>query len=503
MSILWVIAAILFFVFAVGGMAFARRVGQVKPEPRVTIGAGLATFGAIIIYFWSQFGRFETLVGELTQNVIFITLILLGFYAIVQLFNWSLYEFIVRPRGLKLPRFLFDIIGGAVLGVTLLLLIREFFGTELSGILVTSTIASAIIGLALQDTLGNLVSGISLQIEAPFSIDDWVEIGGHEGQLVSQNWRTLTLLTRENHRVSLTNRFVANDKIVNYSRPTRRQIHNIIVGMELQYPPERVKKILVKVMEDIKEVDPDPYMPAYIAEIGDFAILYGMRYWINDYGEVIYIRNLVLTRLWYVLERENINFAFPTQDLNMRMISPTLEVDSRKRDTAQILEKYRTFSWLEGLNEEQLIQLAENSKLALYTRGEEIVQQGESGDSLFIVIEGMVGVYVNHVNGRKVRANPVETGNFFGEMSLLTGQPRSASVIAEQDVYVAEINQTAFSDLLENDPHILDLFLEGLEKRRSNLLHVLANANEEETRVPGTASRSQLVNRIARYLGIG
>jgi small-conductance mechanosensitive channel len=127
--------------------------------------------------------------------------------------------------------------------------IKFIFNQELTGFLITSTVLSAVIGLALQGTMSNIFSGLSLQLEAPFNLDDWVVIGGHEGKIVSQNWRTVTLLTRENYKISITNRFVSEDMIINYSRPTRRQIYNFYITLDYMHPPNLIKKLLREILD--------------------------------------------------------------------------------------------------------------------------------------------------------------------------------------------------------------------------------------------------------------
>ncbi|MEM7801706.1 MAG: mechanosensitive ion channel family protein, partial [Chloroflexota bacterium] len=492
MTMLWVLAVVAFSVIAIGSMVLAKRFRGISPSGNVTVSALLTVIGAISFYIWEiMIGRnasVENSMVEVTRNIFVIATVLLGVNALIQLFIWIVYENVIRRRQVKLPRFLFDMLGFTVIVTVLLVLIRQLFDVQLSGILFTSTVASAIIGLALQDTLGNLISGISLQFEAPFSIDEWVEIGGHEGLLVSQNWRTLTLLTRENHRVSLTNRYVASDKIINYSRPTRRQIHNIYIDVEYQHQPELVKRLMIEVMEDVKEVDPDPYMPAFVHQFADFSIEYGMRYWIDDYGAVVYIQDIVLSRLWYVFRREGINFAYPTQDLNMRFVPDNTAEVNRNKNVAYIIDRLSSFSWLGGvLSDGQVSQLAENSHLRLYTKNETIVRQGDPGDSMFIVLKGEVVVYIDGNNGRRVRAKPIGEGDFFGEMSLLTGQPRSAFIFAEEDVEVIEISQVAFSNILVKDPQILELLLDGLETKKSNIIQLL----EADNNIPIQANGSR------------
>ena len=212
-------------------------------DRRVISSALILAVSVYALYFWGELDNPPGEASTFTQNVFWITVIGFTIHAINQLILWLIYEFIIKPRRVRLPRFIFDLMGWLIMIAILLVAVRDFFGVELSGLLVTSTVASAIIGLSLQETLGNLFAGIALQVESPFSIDDWVEIGGHEGQILSQNWRAVMLLTRENHRVSLTNRYVASDKIINYSRPTQRQLHTLYIDIDYSHPPNHVKAV--------------------------------------------------------------------------------------------------------------------------------------------------------------------------------------------------------------------------------------------------------------------
>ena len=222
-----------------------RRRNTILLPRRVIVPAVILTIYLAGLYFLDLLSAPASPESTSTEVVLWMTLTVLMVMCLNQLIIGILGEILIRPGILKIPKFVLNLLGGLFLALVFLFVLSFVFGQDLSGILLTSTVASAIIGFSIQDTLSNLFAGIALQIESPFAIDDWVEIGGHEGQILSQNWRTLMLLTRENHRVSLTNQFVASDKIINYSRPTQRQIQIIYMGLHYKHPPNLVKQIKI------------------------------------------------------------------------------------------------------------------------------------------------------------------------------------------------------------------------------------------------------------------
>lgn len=435
-----------------------------------------------------------------TDRFLWIGIVVLVVYSFNQLVIWLVAELFIRPGHAKIPHFLLNIIGGLVLAVAVLLSLRLFFQVELSGILLTSTVASAIIGFSIQDILGNLFSGVALQIEAPFAIDDWVEIGGHEGQVLSQNWRSLMLLTRENHRISLTNRYVASDKIVNYSRPTQRQIQIIYLDLDYSHPPNQVKQILIDFLNSVEECEYDPNVPPFVAGFADYSIRYGLRFWIKDYGDIIKIQDLVYTRLWYIFKREGIKIPFPTA-IQYEFEAPMQFVEDGEVMAADLPRLLKSFELLDGLEDHQLDQLAQSAVTQIYTAGEVLVREGEEGDSMFLVTKGVANVTISGDYGQQILVQTKKIGEIFGEMSLLTGEPRSATIQAKTDVEAILIRKEEFTSVLMQDPSILNVLLDGLESQKNNLQTSRLGQNGSAVQTKKN-SREILLERIWSYLGI-
>jgi len=379
--------------------------------------------------------------------------------------------------------------------------LKNVFDYPLTGLLVTSTVVSAVIGLALQDTLSNLFSGISLQLESPFNVEDWVNLGGFEGKVVSQNWRTLTLLTREHHRVSLTNKFVAEDKIVNYSRPTRRQIHNFDIILDYQHPPNLVKKVLLEMLVEVEEVVPHSTLGAFVIDYMDNGIKYGMKYWMKDYAHVNEIQDIVLTRLWYALTRNNIKIPYPISEIQMQVINDGEKESIAKNNRTKVASFLRKLDWLEGLSDEQVDTMSDNIALQFYGQNDVIIKQGEEGDAMFIIYDGVAKVFLSTDDKKLVEVAEKRSGEFIGEMSLLTGETRSASVHAAMDMTVLMLNKDAFNNVLVKDDHILNDMIHGMNNYKSGLAKII----EEERMRNGTTTESAteiVLQKIRAYLAL-
>ncbi len=418
--------------------------------------------------------------------------------AIVQFVFWMLFAMIRYRNWAKLPRFLFNIFAILIVIFTTLYSYSYIFDQNLDGLLVTSTVVSAVIGLALQSTLSNLFSGFSLQVESPFSIDDWVNLGGHEGKVVSQNWRSVTLLTRENHRVSITNGFVAEDKIVNFSRPTRRQINNFYITLDYTHPPNKVKKVLEDVLNEIEEVELDSTLGAFVVDYMDSGIKYCMRYWLYDYAEILQLRDVVLTRVWYALSREGIKIPYPISEIQMHTI-PGPGGEKNTIDNPYVIKFLSKLEWLDDMQNENIEKLAHESKLRLYAKDDLIVGQGNEGNSMFIVIKGSANVLVRADNNIEIEVAKKMPGEFFGEMSLLTGEPRTASVRANEDCSVLVIEKEDFSSLIVSDEKILAEFIDVLVKCKSGIAEAIEK-EQQGNNVTKESAHKLIFNKIWNYL---
>ena len=473
-----------------------RRFGPVR---HLRIAALLAAFagGAWFIVRGSEIPNQDTLLPALATLAI-----LAGADAALQfidliVWNW----FFAARRKVAIPRLLVDVFNLLVMVAVVLMVLKFVFAMELTGLLVTSTVLSAIIGLALQDMLGNIVAGLALQLERPFSVGDWVLVAGCEGVVTQQNWRTLTLRTRDHHDVVVPNAVVAKTEIINYSRPTTLQRLHVPVGIAYHHAPGVVKAALARAASAAQGVAAQPPVEVLLRNFGDFAIDYDVRFWITDFGLAHQVADDVLSRIWYELRRANLSIPMPARDVTVRHVAEDEEKRAAEQQRSSVHEVLRPVAVFAPLSDEQMGILVSGARLQLYAAGETLVRQGDRDASLFVIRNGHVRVEKVRSNASPLRLDAFGPGEIFGEMSLLTGEPRSACVVAESDCEVVVVDKEAMAAVLESDTSLLEAMSAALEIRLRNsaarMPAVEATAQESKP-VPQSAA---LLRRIRRFFG--
>ncbi len=431
------------------------------------------------------------------ELILFTVGLIFGFNAIIQLLQSVFYEGLVRRSTVNVPNFIINLVGWLATFVAAIVIVRQVLGVELTGLIVTSTVISAIAVLSFQEILSGLFAGLVMQMESPFAIGDWVEVAGQEGLIEQLNWRTVAILTRSNNYVIFANNEVASTKIINYSRPHRHQAIQARITVAALHPPGKVKSLLLQALEGIDGILTDPSPVALVTGYEANAIRYLISYWIQDFGAKNLIQDEVYTRIWYALKRTDM--GAPLSILDVNMLSPDEDLRVAKAQQVDVARFLRSLPLLSKWSDLQIESLAEASVLESYTSGELLVRQGQAGDSLFFIYAGQAGIFVDR-QSNSVRVATRGVGEYFGEMSLLTGDVRSATVVAESEIDVVIIDKEHFVSLLIKDPAILEMLLDAFEQRKSETAEQIAAAESQEEDV--FADRANLTRRIARFLGI-
>lgn len=452
---------------------------------------------------WSIYWLVIGLEGEravVLERFLLAAAILLTVSLGLQIFDFLVWEQLFHSRRKRvIPRLLLEIFNLAVMLAAALAVLNRVFEVNLSGLLITSTVVSAVIGLALQDMLGNLVSGLALQLDRPFDVGDWVQIGSDEGTVTEMKWRTVTLRSIDNQSIIIPNSSMVREEIRNYSRPTAEQRLHVRVGLPYEVPPGRIKEILLPAVAGAPGVQRTPGPDILVAEYGDSAIIYDVRYWIVDYSRTPEIRDEVLARIWYAINRAGVSVPYPIRDVMLKTMTEDVEQVRLDRQREQVTAALRPLPIFAPLSDEQISRLADHAAVRRFYTGEALVQQGAEGDSLFVVMGGEARVEFKNARG-EVRVLAIRApGDFFGEMSLLTGERRSASVIAESDMLVGVVDRAAFAPVLSDDLSSLQMLSEIVQGRLEGFRQLEASVTAPEQ----SEVTESLIGRIARFLGLG
>jgi small-conductance mechanosensitive channel/CRP-like cAMP-binding protein len=314
-----------------------------------------------------------------------------------------------------------------------------------SQLVTTSAVSAVVLGFALQDTLGNAFAGLAIQSEKPFHVGDWVTVGEHEGRVAEVTWRATKLRTKNGNFVVLPNNVVAKEPIVNYSQPAAPTRLQVEVGASYLERPNTVKAALTEALQRSPLVLAAPAPQIELIAFGDSAITYCVRFWIEDFEQDDIARDQVRTAIFYAFQRHGVDIPWPIQ-VEYSREWPEPDVESATREVAASLS---TVEMLSALPADVRREIETSSTIATYGSGEPIVRQGEAGQSMFVVAQGEVSVVVEPSRQEVAR---IGAGGFFGEMSLLTGEPRSATVVAVGDVRAIELSADLFRKLAAAHP---------------------------------------------------
>lgn len=359
-------------------------------------------------------------------------------------------------------------------------------------LLATSAVGAVVVGFALQDTLGNFFAGLAIQIEKPFRVGHWISVADREGKVQEVTWRATKLLTKDGQFLILPNSFISKEPILNYSEPTMPTRIEIDVGTSYLTPPNEVRAAIRRALRDVPLVMQSMEPEIHLHNFGGSTLDFKVRFWIADYGTELAARDQVRTHLWYEFRRANIEIPWPIQIEYSREEQP-IRTDAHVTDAASRLAAVDLFATLSA---EARLALSRAAADHLFADSETIVRQGEAGESMFVVLSGSVRV-VLEPSGQQVAT--IGAGGFFGEMSVLTGEPRTATVIAIGDVHLLEIVAGDMRQLLQSTPGLLEHIGEIVAARRAGL--AAAEAEAALVRPSPTHTRS-LLSRIQAFLGV-
>ncbi len=501
MNLGWLVGALFGVAGAVLGVLFLRALVRRRARWWRAVAAPLLLFGpAVGLILGSGFsgGPFAfgvepsgAMGSYIPANVGWSILFFVGAtaaYALVRAFLSS--QVATEELGLRIPVLLLDAGRWVVWVLALFVVVGVVWAQAgaFTGLLTASAVGTVIIGLALQETLQNFFAGISIVTEGMYAIGDWIQVEGDEGEVVEITRRTTKLRSRPGDLVIVPNRTISQARIRNLSRPTREHAELLHVSAPYDVPPNRVRRVLRAALRDVRDVAPTPTPLVRLWQYGESSIDYEVKIWVTDPYRVPDIRSEVNVSVWYQFARAGISFPYPVREVR-QLAAP--ETPSSEQQVRVVRERLQSVPFFRSLPEPLLDGLSHGATLETYGTHERVVVQGDVGDSCYLIDTGIAEVFIEDGESEK-RVATLRAGDIFGEMSLLTGEPRSATVRTMADARLIRMGADSIREALQGSPELATRLAEAAALRREGL--------QEARTMLDSATRERVEDRTQKLI---
>jgi small-conductance mechanosensitive channel len=369
----------------------------------------------------------------------------------------------------RVPKLLRDLTRAILIAVGAAIIYSQVWKQEISGALTALGLGSIVIGLALQEPLGNIVSGLMLLLERPLSIGDWLIADGTTGKVIEINWRSVHIETLLHEMRIIPNVTLYKESFSNLSRPTLERTETYDMGFSYDHPPNLVKRALLDLLGSTPGVLRQPAPEVHTLHYGDFSITYRLYFTVARYEDVLPVRDAILSRIWYVARRHGLQIPFPIAVQYRYGESPSPPAPT----PAELLDRFPRYRHVrEALSEaERRGQQPEGddhpaAEVRTFSAGEEMLPYGAAHHGFALVVEGTASLSAADAAGRDVRLASLEPGDFYGEATISAGRPSEFKAVAETDVTVVAFPAGVMAECLHRSSGLAAEIGAAIESRR-------------------------------------
>jgi small-conductance mechanosensitive channel/CRP-like cAMP-binding protein len=460
-------------------------------------------------WFWDDLFQKEAIAQtfQVLKLTLLVALWISVAWLIVRLTDVFIWEGIVAKRlNGKVPKLLKDVIAMLIFLVSITGILSVIFDLDVTGLWATSGVIGLVVGLALQSMISDVFSGIALNVDRPFVMGDWVTfhqrgLDNLTGQIQEVNWRSTRIKKVDGTLLVIPNGMVSTTILTNLSQPSTKSRFTLRFCLEVGVPSDRAVRILLAGVKAASGPLASPAPKARIGKIHKWGVEYDVRFWLETMECSPHKgRHNVSRSILDHLHRAGLTIAYEKQDLYVAPMPPRqLDVHT---DRLALLRRVVLF---EHLEEPELKLMAEHIQQQFVKVGEEVVTRGDRGDSLFLLVEGLLAVFAPTEEGSDVLVGRLTPGQFFGEMSLLTGEPRSASIRTETDCVLYEITKESLTRVLERRPELAEEITHIVAERKIRTAKSLKDQSlkPEEHREETLSLATQLLSKMRSLFSLG
>ncbi|HEU0282898.1 MAG TPA: mechanosensitive ion channel family protein [Gallionella sp.] len=429
--------------------------------------------------------------------------------AVIRLWGQLLFRIVLPLAKLSPPRITEDLI--VIIAYIAWGMVRlRYAGLDLGSIVATSAMMTAVVAFAMQDTLGNILGGLALQLDNSVEIGDWIKVDDISGKVVDIRWRSTLVETRNWETVVFPNSQLMKNKFVVLGRRTDQPVQWrrwVWFNVGLDTLPTRVISVVEEsiLQTEINNVAKNPLPNCVLMDMDNKGYArYALRYWLTDLVQDDPTDAALRWHIMTALQRAGIKLAMEERSIHITKENEKYEEVVHNREVLLRMKTLRRVELFSQMTDEELKVLAERLRYSPFSRGNIIARQGDQKSHwVYIIINGEAEVYLESPGGGKRVIRDLGKGSFFGEMGLMTGAPRSASVVAKTDVECYRLDKEMFEEILRARPSIADEMAHILVSRRAELDSALHDIDAESAQKEISRQRGEILATIKRFFGLG
>ncbi|HEY6897363.1 MAG TPA: mechanosensitive ion channel family protein [Rhodocyclaceae bacterium] len=426
--------------------------------------------------------------------------------SLIRFAGLTLFRVVMPALRVETPRILEDITVIAGYGALAMVRLR-YAGLDLSHIVATSAVITAIAAFAMQDTLGNILGGLAIHLDHSVEIGDWVVVDGVSGRIIDIRWRYTKIATRNGEKVVLPNSVLMKNKISVvgiYGGKGNAWRRWVWFNVGLDHAPRQVINVVERELREatIANVAHEPAPAAVLMEFGAGYARYALRYWLTDPLYDDPTDSEVRLHVFVALERAGIALALPEEVRHLVKEDQSREHLLAERELHRRMEVLSQVALFQGMSREELKVLAPTLTHAPFAAGDIVTRQGAAAHWLYILISGEAEVWLEAAAGERRLMATLQGGQVFGEMSLLTGEPRRATVIARSDVDTYRLDKSGLDALIRARPAIAEEISHILAERDEELIRARQDLDDFAAARREAASHETILSRIRSFFGL-
>ncbi|WP_155742898.1 mechanosensitive ion channel domain-containing protein [Scytonema sp. UIC 10036] len=354
-----------------------------------------------------------------------------------------------------------------------IIIVLQSIGFNLGSLVVLAGGLGVGIGFGIQDLTTNFVSGLTLLLDRPVKVGDYVELDGLSGTVKAISIRSTIIKTLDNSSVIVPNSDMIDNKVVNWSYESSSCCLRIPVRVPDDSDPLAVTEALLNAAYMESAVLSHPNPKVLFVEFGENCFKFELLVWIDRPNEREVIKSSLNFEIEYNFRQQGISLSITDPYLLLQNTDSNQEKNNQKSPVALSTQKQfslsnllRQIKYFGNFSDPELRQLIENGYRQRLRTSEVLFRENDPGDAFYIILSGAVEVYVEKINKHLTN---LQAGKFFGEISLMLGIPRTASIRAIEETVLFVINQNGFQKLLRDNPELYEQIVEELAKNQEEL----------------------------------